>query len=608
LKRTGSPDSGVPGVAFSHSFILVAFAAACVVTFHRLVACVMPGRILELGSRTTPTIGYTAVAVFWVVLGGIASLLLASAISKGRLPSARRATDDLPSERRFLTVAVIVAFLLPITLKYAVLLGGPLTDDESAYRFSASLLASGRLWAPSHQWKLFFDQNFVINDGRMYTAYFLGWPALLAPATWLHAEAVWNPLLSALTVPALFKALKYVVGSRWAKAGVLLFISSPFLQVGAATHMSHTACLMALTYALWMCFKTDGATTWHPYCAFSFWLALAFSIRPQAIFGLGLPLLVLVVRRVLLAPAERRHILATAFLLPATLIGVLFLGALWAQNGAPWRTSYTAYFDYVRNNDFRFTTFSPADMGSVVGFDFSSVAGAARRAAGGLSRLNFDLFGWPCSFLFILLSPVPFRGTAAVVWSMAGVFLASKFFQSSWGIDTFGPVHAFELALPVIVLTVWSAARLEAKSQHRTRRPDVASGPGPMALLIASVVVAWFGFVPIRLEAVHRISVHVNKALRAPERTGIGRAVIFAPTPFAPWCPQVPRHFVFFHPINDPDFRNNIIWANDLGPDENVRLARLLSRPAFRMEWDTECEVHLTRIDDPRQQNGFAKP
>ena len=72
------------------------------------------------------------------------------------------------SDRRFLSWACLAGFAIPLAIRYLLLHEAPLTDDESAYRFAAELLARGRLWVPSPEMKIFFDQNFMINDGRLY--------------------------------------------------------------------------------------------------------------------------------------------------------------------------------------------------------------------------------------------------------------------------------------------------------------------------------------------------------------------------------------------------------------------------------------------------------
>src|SRR5262249_35896727 len=160
-------------------------------------------------------------------------------------------------------------FAIPLAIRLFVIHSAPLTDDEGAYRFGAELLASGRLWVPSPPMKLFFDQNFMINDGRLYPAYFLGWPALLAPRVGFLSPGIVTPLLSAATVPFLFRLLRSVVGASWARAGVILFLSSPFLQTTAATELSNTSWMLLIAWALSELMLLEGRTSrWQAHVAF----------------------------------------------------------------------------------------------------------------------------------------------------------------------------------------------------------------------------------------------------------------------------------------------------------------------------------------------------
>ncbi len=368
------------------------------------------------------------------------------------------------SERRFLLWTCAAAFAIPLAVRYGLMHGAPLADDESAYRFAAELLASGRLCVPSPPLKLFFDQNFMINDGRLYPVYFLGWPALLAPGVWIGAPGIVNPILSALTVPPLVRALSHFVGPSWARAGVLLFLSAPFLQIAAATELSHTSCLMALTWCLWMYVRTtrdDASLRDHAGFAFSF--ALAFCIRPQSALPIGLPLVLSWGWALWRLDRTPRLRAVLAFLLPSATLAALFLGSLWAQNGSPWRIGYTRGGEYLVENKFRFTTFAAHDLTAVAGFDFSQVGPAIARTAIGMFRLNSDLFGWPSSFaLLVLALPALARGTR-LLWTMVGSYLLVMLFQRDWGIDTFGPVHAFELSLPILGLTMAGARNLSER-------------------------------------------------------------------------------------------------------------------------------------------------
>jgi hypothetical protein len=113
-------------------------------------------------------------------------------------------------------------------------------------------------------------------------------------------------------------------------------------------------------------------------------------------------------------------------------------------------------------------------------------------------------------------------------------------------------------------------------------------------LLAALIVTAWLGFVPVRLEAVRLIAAHVNRALQAPQRSGLHRAVIFAPWPFAAQCKAGPSHFVGFRPVNDPDLRNDILWVNHLDIEEDRRLVETLGdRTGYVLLWTPTCDVTL---------------
>jgi hypothetical protein len=572
-------------------------ALLAMVAFHLIGATYLQGFRLDLGSLDFPTPLYVALVALWTPFGALATILLALAIVhlaqieslSARLQQLQREWESL-SDRRFLVWAMAAAFVIPFAIRRWLLHDAPLADDESAYRFAAELLASGRLWVPSPEMKLFVDQNFMINDGRLYPVYFFGWPALLAPGVWIGATGLMNPLYSALTIPALIGSLNVLVGRSWARAGAVLFLATPFVQITAATLLSHTTCLMALTWCLWMYLRIAEQPTslrHHAACAAAF--GIAFCIRPQSALPLGFPLLVAWGLTVWRLDSRTRVRAAMAFAAAAGACAAFFLGVLWAQNGSPFKMGYARYAEYLVENRFRFATFSRADLTSVPGFDFSQLGQAIARTAGGIFRLNADLFGWPSSFALLLFArPRGSRGIR-VVWAMAGASLLFQLFQRDWGIDTFGPVHAFELALPVMCLTIVGVRYL---GEFLTPRGF------PGALLAALILTAWTGFVPVRLAAVQQVAAHINVALDAPRKAGLTRAIVFAPHPFAPLCGGTPAHFVFFRPSNDPDLSNDVLWVNDLGPAENGRFLATVggNRPGFRLRWTPECRVELEPV------------
>ena len=340
--------------------------------------------------------------------------------------------------------------------------------------------------------------------------------------------------------------------------------------------------------------RPDASVRAH--AGFSFFLALAFCIRPQSTIAMALPLVVAWALSLSRLERPLRVRAALAFVVPSAVLAAIFLTALWAQNGSPWLSGYVRYGQYIAMNGFRFAGFAPQDLTPIPGFDFSQFAPAIGNTAGGLFRLNFDLFGWHSSFAFILMGRPWLSPGARLMWAMIAVHLVLMFFMHDWGIDTFGPVHAFELSLPILILTVIAARKVTERftwtSEQGAPRRNLPMFP-PF-LFVALIVCAWLGFAPVRLRAVHQIAAHVNVASRAPENAGLHRAVIFAPWPFAPLCNSTPQHFAGFHPVNDPDLRNDILWVNHIDLESNRRLLETLpGRTGYVMRWTAACEVDL---------------
>ena len=599
VTRVRRPDAGPPLIG----------AAVALFAFYAVGIIFLDGFLLDLGSLNFPSPRYVAIAVSWTVFGGWASILLAVAISRAleSMPDrrVRAPSPQLFTGSRFLLPAMIVAFVVPLVLRTFLLKGAPLTDDEGAYRFSAQLIASGRLWVPSPTMKLFFDQNFMINDGRLYSVYFPGWPALMALGIWLHAVGAVNPLLSAATIPALYQILRRATSEMWSRFGVLLFLASPFIQLAAATLLSHTSCLMALTWATCFLLRThDNEGRLRDHALFGAAFSFAFCIRPQSALALGTPLVVswLWNLRNATLPALMRR--CVAFAGPVAVSAVLFCSVLWAQNGSAW-VGYARYMQYVTANHYRFTSFGPPAVTAIPGFNFSEVLPAAARTASGLLRLNFDLFGWPSSFLFLAFAGPAFARGTSLFWWMCCSFVAVMFFQNDWGIDTFGPLHAFELALPVIVLSIIGAKTLTSGLQRVSSVSSALAESAPRSLLTASILAACLGFVPIRLEGVREISAQVNRALKAPERENLHNAVIFSSLPFVPPCSGTPRHFVLFRPVNDPDLKNDVLWVNTLDLESDRQFMKTMpGRTGYVMQWTDECAVRLTPLSSGSSDSG----
>jgi hypothetical protein len=606
--------SGAPSPFPASPWLPLGGAALLIAAFHAVGALWFDGYQLDLGSVRGPTPRYKQFLAVWGAFGAATAVLLATALSRWAA-SARAAAwverTARVSDRTLVVAGTLGALAIPLALRVWLLGGAPLTDDESAYRFMAELLASGRLYAESPPLKLFFDRVFMINDGRFYAQYFIGWPALLAPGVWLRIPGATNAVYSALTVPPLFLALRHVAGRSGAALGLVLYLTCPMLAVGAATELAHTSCLMALVWTTWFALRSrdPGAPRGMPAllaAAFS----VAFFIRPASAVGIALPLLAwwAVPRR----DEARRAWLARAlaFAAPTLAMAALFLAVNKIQNDAYFTVAYQRFAAYMVENGFRFAgweqmygvtgvTLGPGQQATTplanlgVAFDQPPLA-LLTNVGIALFRLNFDLFGWPSSLLFLCLAG--WRRRAWLFWLCGGAFFLTHLFFFDSGIDSFGPVHYFETAWPILVLTVLGV---------RHARATARGTPGahlPGALVVALVVTAWCGYAPVRFRALAAIAAAINQPRDAVARAGLQNAVVFAPRPFVPLCASWPNEaFVVFRPNNDPDLQNSVLWVNHIDVESDRRLMALFpARTGYVMQWTRDCTVRLRPLAELR--------
>lgn len=597
LSSTKRPHSCSGGLSRRRAVAEILAAVGLLATFHAM-GSVLGGWNLHLGSVTAPTPAYGRFLGAWGLFGAAAALLLALGLWRALAASGRdrrlgAAWRQVP-DWRWVLWGSLIAFLLPAALRVHLLLGMPLTDDEGAYRFSAEILATGRLYLPSPPLKLFFDNVFLINDGKLYSQYFLGWPALMVPGVWLGLPGLMNALYSALTVPALFGIVRRLAGSVWAKATIGLYLASPMLMVGAATETSHPSCVMALSWLVWSYLRArrPGASVWsHALVALFF--SLAFFIRPTSALGLGAPvLLAWLARAGKLAPGPRLRALA-AFALPAVLMAALFLWINQAQNDSWLSLAYNRYYDYSKSNLFRFSLWPGEYEAAIRNYNFSAPLAALGTFGFALLRFNFAFLGWPSSLLFMFFA----RGAAArLLWRSVLFFFGIHFFVNTVGVDTFAPMHYYEPALPGLVLSAIGMRYLMARLER-----FVGAGVLVPMLAAALVAVTLAGYVPVRFKEIHQLAKAIQTPHEALAEAGIESGVVFAPEAFIHHCKYQPsRGFLFSRPNNDPGLENDVLWLNHLSVDRDRELMarHFPDRQGYVMVWLPDCKVAYLPLED----------
>jgi hypothetical protein len=572
----------------------LALAVLALAAHYALTLRLAPGLRLELGSVGCPRPGFLAFLASWWTLGCGAAAALAAAIAAWPSPAPRAAepaSDDL--SRAALAGWAALAAALAALVKLALLGGVAVTDDEASYRFASELLAGGRLAVPSPPDKEFFDHFLLLNDGLLRSVYFLGWPALRAVGVWLGAGAWVNVALFALTAPAVARLGRRWLGARWGAAATALVVTSPFLLVLAATDLSHTAAIFCLAWAAW--FGRPDAGGRREAALFGLALAAMFWVRPVAAIGYGAPLLALWLRARLGAPARWRAL--GAFLLPAALLAPLFLAAQAELFGSPWSTGYHRLREYHLANGAQFVPVSEAALRRPVPeFDFTSPSRALERTGCGLLRAGADFFGWPLGLL-PLVAAIGVAGSAPA-WAMFGGGLVSVLFQRSPGIDTFGPVHYAELALPAAFLL--AAAGCGVAERLARARGEPASTRLATAAFAALAVAAWLGYVPARWTSLRAVAASAGAPERLAQREAATPAVVFAPFPWVPppCMAQPSRYFRWLRPISSPELDDAIVWANHFDVDrDRALLERFPGRRGYVLFWEPTCELRLVALD-----------
>ncbi len=576
-------------------FFLILLGAVC-------DELLMPG-MLDLGrSINEPTPEYGRFLALWMLFATLAAGALTVALVRvADAGLAERLVDawNAASDRKWLIYGGIFAFLIPAALRSFLLQGAPLTDDESAYRFMAQVLASGRVFAESPPLKLFFDNRFMINDGKLYAHFFIGWPALLVPGVLLGIPGLMNAVYSALTVPALYGVLKRLAGSAWARVGLVLYLLSPMLMIMAATEMAHTSCVAALAWCTWCWLRArDADAPWWIHGALALSFSIAFFVRPTSALGVGLPFLIVWAFTTL---RQRRLRPLLAFTLPALVMAGLFFAVNKAQTGSFLEVAYQRAYSYAAENDFRFSLWTEAteeDSFSELRFDGLGRSLAITGAA--VFRLGVTFMGWPCSFLFAFFAGAGSR--RRLLWLSVLSYFAFHFFTDNVGIDTFAPMHYFEVAWPLLLLNVLGLARLTAGADEldQGRSGVWRWRTVPAALAAALVLVGMVSYLPVRFGIIHALSANVAMPREGLREADIDRAVIFTPEPFIYYCKRPPASgWVFVRPNNDPGLENDVLWVNHLSIEKDKLLMRrhFPDRPGFIVGWDPSCRAVFVPLD-----------
>jgi hypothetical protein len=188
---------------------------------------------------------------------------------------------------------VAVALTLYIWIALGMFDGRPLLIDEVVQTFQAQIFAGGQLSLPAFAHPEFFSSMHLVDmQGRVYSQFPAGGPAMITLGVLVGAPWIVNPLFGAIAVAA-FASYARTTETRTGTAllATLIFAFAPFAAIMSGSYMNHVTSLAWIMVAIAALARVVVAEGPRPAVAFLCGLGfgMAATIRPVDAFAFALP-------------------------------------------------------------------------------------------------------------------------------------------------------------------------------------------------------------------------------------------------------------------------------------------------------------------------------
>jgi hypothetical protein len=347
----------------------------------------------------------------------------------------------------------------------------PHINDSVTYLFQAKYFAAGRLYLPAPPDSAAFVVNQTLSDGTRWWGYgFPGWPAVLSLGALAGVPWLVNPLLAGVAVLLTHAVVRRLYDRGTANATVILLGVSPWLIYMSAEFMPHPVSLVWTLLTILAVLRAAQSKRWA-------WLVLAGA-------SLGALFLTRPIEAFLIAPViavwavgpfgPRLRVLQLGPMVVAgALVAALSLPYNAALTGDPMYPPFTKFGDVAWGVGTDRIGFGP-DVGhgawpSVDPIPGHGLPDVVLNANKNLFMANFELFGWGCGSLLLLLA-----GFVAGGWDRRdalgiGIVMTSALGYSIYwfsGGPDLGPRYWYQAIVPLAFLTVRGAGLLGKRLRH----------------------------------------------------------------------------------------------------------------------------------------------
>lgn len=202
----------------------------------------------------------------WVRVGDaiiLACFVIADRPWKWIVDLPRRALAALlrPISTTFAIGVVAVAIAGSVAFSLYMFGRAPVTADEMAQLWHAKILLSGRFSLPADVNREFFAIDNIVDNGRWYSEYPIGGPAVLAVGRLIGVPWLINPILCGATAFMLYRWTRLVYTEGEARAASALFCITPVILMMSGSYMNHVPVLFFAVAALWMLAQWEKSAT-----------------------------------------------------------------------------------------------------------------------------------------------------------------------------------------------------------------------------------------------------------------------------------------------------------------------------------------------------------